>query len=262
MQALYDSIGVGYDGTRRADPSLAARIRELLAVRPGARCLDLGCGTGNYTIALASTGLCMTGVDLSQVMLAEARGKSAAVSWHQADATALPFADGAFAGAVCTNALHHFPALAPVFREVHRVVRGGRLVLFTATPGLMLGHWLNAYFPRTMHRTMAAMPTFDDITDALRAAGFSTVTSEPFFVSPELQDLFLYSGKHRPTLYFDPAVRAGISCFVQYGAVEEVSRGCAALLDDLNAGRFAEVAAEYASGRGDYLFVVAETDGP
>jgi len=53
----YDLIGAGYDATRRADPSIAARLAFHLRCAPGECCLDLACGTGNYTTMLARSGL-------------------------------------------------------------------------------------------------------------------------------------------------------------------------------------------------------------
>ncbi len=256
--AVYDSIGLGYDATRRADPGIAAQLHALLQPRPAGRYLDLACGTGNYTRALADHGLNMTGVDLSRRMLGEAAGKAAHVRWHLGDATALPFRDGVFDGVVCTNAIHHFPALGPAFREAYRVMDAGRLVLFTSTPEQMRDYWLNAYFPVAMRRGAAVMSTGEMILAALTDAGFTRIAREPYVVSPELQDLFLYCGKQRPVLYFDPTVRAGISLFAQFGLPAEVERGCTALLDDLHTGRFADVAAEFTSGMGDYMFIVAE----
>ena len=63
---LYDQIGVGYDTTRRADPSIVNRLLALLDVPAGSRCLDVACGTGNYTAALGGAGLQMTGLDVSR----------------------------------------------------------------------------------------------------------------------------------------------------------------------------------------------------
>ncbi len=45
----------------------------------------------------------------------------------------------------------------------------------------------------------------------------------------ELQDPFLYSGKDRPELYFDSAIRADISSFVQWARAAELLRCCAPL---------------------------------
>ena len=63
MSALYDQIGDGYDTTRRADPAIVRRLAAYLALAPGRRYLDVGCGTGNYTAALAALGGVWHGVD-------------------------------------------------------------------------------------------------------------------------------------------------------------------------------------------------------
>ena len=93
---LYDRIGVGYDTTRRADPGLVRCLLDALAVPAGSRCLDVACGTGNYTTALAEAGLQMVGVDVSRRMLVSARARTGAVCWVHGDAATLPFADRAF----------------------------------------------------------------------------------------------------------------------------------------------------------------------
>jgi hypothetical protein len=44
-------------------------------------------------------------------------------------------------------------------------------------------------------------------------AGFKNIIQETFFVTNDLQYLFLQSGKYRPEIYFDKNVRDGISSF-------------------------------------------------
>ena len=56
-QPCYDRIGIGYDVTRRADPYLTRRLLGLLEPRSGGLYLDVACGSGNYTAALAAEGL-------------------------------------------------------------------------------------------------------------------------------------------------------------------------------------------------------------
>lgn len=257
---LYDRIGRGYDGTRRADPYLAARLAELLDTRPGDACLDLACGTGNYTLALAQRGGRWTGVDQSATMLVRARQKGGAARWVAADAAALPFAGGAFDRALCTLALHHFPALPPVFAELHRVLRNGRLVVFTTFPGQTERYWLREYFPEAIRRSVRQLPGEDAVLGGLREAGFGRIAVEPYHVRPDLEDLFLYAGKHRPELYLDPAVRAGISTFAALADAAEVRDGCARLEADIRSGRIVEVIAASDHPEGDYAFVVAEKD--
>jgi ubiquinone/menaquinone biosynthesis C-methylase UbiE len=259
---LYNRIGVGYDTTRRADPGIIQQLVELLGAPVGARCLDVACGTGNYTIALAAAGLDMYGIDVSSTMLASARTKPGAVRhairWGAADATAIPFADGAFDAAVCTMALHHFHQPEAVFREMARVLdEDARLVFLTAAREQMRRYWLNEYFPNAMEISTVQMPPLDQSIIALLGAGFGQVTAVPFFVTPELQDLFLYAGKYRPELYLDPGVRAGISTFANLADPFEIEQGCARLAADLESGRFAAVLRASEHGVGDYLFLVA-----
>lgn len=261
MPALYDQIGHGYDTTRRADPFLAARIVDALRGTKGRPCLDVACGSGNYTRALAGHGITIHGTDQSRTMIAsaaeKAAGRDSRVTWSVADATALPFATGAFGGAVCTLALHHFPALTPVFAEVRRTLAGGCFVVFTATREQMAGYWLREYFPVALERSAQVMPAEEEILQPLRAAGFGQVRLEPYDVKPDLQDLFLYSGKHRPRMYLDPSVRANMSTFAALADPGEVAVGCARLAADLSSGRINEVIEAHPSRGGDYLFVVA-----
>lgn len=262
MRALYDRIGEGYDRTRRADPRIVARLRALLEPRAGGRYLDLACGTGSATRALAAEGGAWTGVDVSQRMLRRARARRAGVAWVQASAGSLPFRGDAFDGAICTLAVHHFQDRQEVFREVRRVLRSGPIVLFVCEVGRTRRFWLREYFPRMFQRIAAKEPTEAEMLDALRSAGFTDLRTEPWWVPDDLVDHFLYCGKRRPELYLDPAIRAGISSFAQLADPAEVDEGLARLRADLASGRFEEVAAAHPTPDGDYLFVRAEAAGP
>jgi ubiquinone/menaquinone biosynthesis C-methylase UbiE len=261
-RSLYDAIGAGYDATRKADPEIARRLRHLLQVRDGSEVLDVACGTGNYTTALRASGLRMCGVDVSPVMLEAARRKSDETEWILADAADLPIPDVRFAGAVCVLGIHHFPDLSSCFREMCRVLRpGSRLVLFTASPEQMMRYWLNHYFPEMMRRSIAGMPGIAAVREALTESGFRFLGAETFLVQPDLQDLFLYSGKHRPELYFDLCVRKGISSFAAPDLAFETEEGLRRLEADLRDGAFSQVFLDFVSEWGDYLFVVAEKGG-
>jgi len=264
MTAVYNKIGAGYDRQRHADPGIAEILaRGLRAPRSGPY-LDLACGSGNYTIVLAQKGYALTGLDVSSRMLAAARDKSNAAGWVLGGVEQLPFADHAFEGALCTLAIHHFDDLATAFRECYRVLRpGAPFVLFTGEAGQMQHYWLNAYFPVTMARSIAEMPTRTMIESGLRGAGFGDLFFTPYFVAPDLQDHFLYSGKHDPGFYLDKGARAAISTFAKHGDLVEIRQGLARLEADITAGRFAQVRQMYQSDQtdqtdlGDYLFVSA-----
>jgi len=255
---LYDEIGSGYDATRRADPRIVERLFHHLRPVPGAAYVDVGCGTGNYTASLATRGGRWHGVELSWRMLEVARGKRAPVAWCKGDARSLPFQSGAFSGALCTLAIHHFDQLTCVFREVRRVLKEGRFVIFTATPEQMRGYWLNRYFFRAMEESIRRMPSLDLIRDTLDESGLRLCDTEPYEVDPHLQDCFLYSGKHRPEMYLSERVRRGMSTFASVADPEEIRTGCAQLDSDIKSGRIKSVIREYEHAGGDYLFVIVE----
>ena len=254
---LYDNIGANYDATRRADPYLTERLARHVGLESGQQYLDLACGTGNYTVELAARGGNWYGLDISSGMLGKARFKGGGIHLLRGEAAALPFRDGSFDGIVCTMALHHLPRLAPVFCEAHRVLQHGRLVIFTSTCEQLANYWLNEYFPIAMERSTNQMPPTDSVMGALTEADFALTHIENYYVRPDLQDLFLYAGKHRPELYLSPTIRQGISTFSSLADRVELEEGCARLQRDIESGFIKQVAEKYRNHGGDYVFIVA-----
>ena len=114
--------------------------RRVVASRP-ARVLETAAGTGIVTRKLRDAlpdGAQLTATDFNPPMLDIARTKfrpGEQVSFQQADATALPFADASFDAIVCQFGVMFFPDKAKSFAEAYRVLaRGGRYVLSVWTP--------------------------------------------------------------------------------------------------------------------------------
>jgi SAM-dependent methyltransferase len=108
---------------------LAARVSLLHA----SRILEIAAGTGVVTRELAAkTTASIVATDLNQAMLdeAEAVGAPRPVEWRQADASALPFADGEFDAVVCQFGVMFFPDKPRAFSEARRVLRPGGVFLF------------------------------------------------------------------------------------------------------------------------------------
>lgn len=254
----YDTIGMGYDTTRRADPRIAAALVRLLDPKPGGFYLDVACGTGNYTRAVKALGVDIAGIDQSETMLVAAREKAPEIAWHRGHVVAQPFGASCFAGAICTLAIHHFSDHAAAFREVARVVEtGGRFVVLTSTPEQMRSYWLCHYFPEALRRSADQMVSVSDMAELLDRAGLAIEVIEPWSIPKDPIDLFLYSGKHDPRLYLDPSVRRGISTFANLADPAEVSAGVAKLDADIASGAIAGVMSRYENDAGDYVFVAA-----
>jgi len=258
MADLYNTIGVNYNETRRADPFLTERFLHFLQPGPGKSYLDIGCGTGNYTIALAQQGVDITGIDPSDEMLNVARSRESKMKWLKGYAEEIPAADGAYDGVMAMLTIHHWRNIRKAIQEIYRVTSPrGVIVLFTAVPPQMKSYWLNRYFPQMMQSSYAQMPGFYDIASALANAGFNLDTGEKYFVKPDLQDHFLYAGKYNPAIYFDEEIRKGISSFATLANVAEVEQGLAQLKADMESGEFENIRDESENRSGDYLFIVA-----
>ncbi len=106
---------------------LAAPLVDLLGPRPGERVLDLGCGDGRLSAAIAARGARVVGIDRSPAMVAAARERG--IEAHELDAAALPFVETF--DAVFSNAALHWmgPVMEAVLAGVFRALRpGGRFV--------------------------------------------------------------------------------------------------------------------------------------
>ncbi|MEN9900134.1 MAG: hypothetical protein RLZZ152_1178, partial [Pseudomonadota bacterium] len=158
MEKLYDSIGSTYTFTRQADTEITQEISRLVCNEKGSRFLDVACGTGNYTSAIATLGGEWYGIDISEVMLKQAFDKNANIKWTLGDVASLPYSDEYFNGAVCSLAIHHFTDLTSAFKEVYRVIDKGNFIIFTAFPDQMQSYWLCNYFPEMMRRSIHNMP--------------------------------------------------------------------------------------------------------
>jgi demethylmenaquinone methyltransferase/2-methoxy-6-polyprenyl-1,4-benzoquinol methylase len=140
--AFFDGIADKWDGWDDLD-ALAEKLAAGLAgfgVRPDEHILDVGCGTGNLTLALLkilSQPGRVTAVDISPAMIRTARGKIAdsRAQFHVAGAGRLPFEDAVFDRVICFSVWPHLDDHAATVRELRRVLKtGGRLHVWHLIP--------------------------------------------------------------------------------------------------------------------------------
>ena len=258
MTAKYDRVGVGYDEYRRVDPRLLSKIVQYLGLPNPAEgaVLDVGCGTGNYTIALAEQGYQMVGCDPSLRMIRAARDKSDQIDWLHDDAESIrPPSGSEFERVLATLTIHHWNDRVAAFKNLRQVLNSdGELLIFTSTPEQMRNYWLNEYFPRMMEASIEQMPSLSQIRSECEGT-FEVSFVEPYAIPEDHQDCFLYCGKTRPELYLNPDIRRGISSFSDLAFANELEVGLSRLADDMESGQINDVMVRYFTDQGDYLFV-------
>ncbi len=111
---------------------LAGPFIDFMGVRDGDTVLDVGCGTGSLTLAVAARAnvAAATGIDLSEAYTAFARGRTddGRIAFDTGDAGALPYADGAFDRVAAMLVLNLVPDAAAAAAEMVRVARPGATV--------------------------------------------------------------------------------------------------------------------------------------
>ena len=119
--ARYDGVAEWYRVFRPSMPPDELDVLERLLGRGQGRCLDVGCGTGLATEAVAELGWSAVGVDLSEDMLETARGRGLEVV--HGSATELPFDDATFDAAVSSQTHIDIDDFAAAMSETARVLR-------------------------------------------------------------------------------------------------------------------------------------------
>jgi SAM-dependent methyltransferase len=107
-------------------------IEDMLQVKPPAKLLDVPCGGGRHSVALAARGYQMTGVDIAPEFLDAARSHQAEVAWEQRDMRDLPWPrqfDGAFCFGNCFGYLDDDGNFAFLKAVANALKPGGRFVL-------------------------------------------------------------------------------------------------------------------------------------
>jgi SAM-dependent methyltransferase len=228
-QVDYNAVSDIYDVSRAACAETVAKLVEILRVDNRSHLLDLGCGTGNYAGEIHQHAGKMTGIDISEGMLHQARAKFPEINFIHGDVTRLPFSSSSFDGAYAVQVLHHIKDKELFFREVHRVLKSGaRFAIDSCSHRQMRTFWFYHYFPKGLEVDLARIPDADEIVLLLGKAGFLNAGIETYYAN-------LIVDYERPERYLEKDYRDGQSTFC-FLTNKEIESGCDKLRADIESG--------------------------
>jgi cyclopropane fatty-acyl-phospholipid synthase-like methyltransferase len=152
-----------------ADMEQVDLLLDALALRPGDRVLELGCGSGGSAAYMAErTGAHVTGIDFAPAAIAlarqRARGSEARLAFEVADMAALPFAPAAFDAIVSIDTLY-FTDLRWTIGTLKRLLApGGQM-------GILYTHGADPVVPIAVFPRETLPPDRTPLADALRSHG-------------------------------------------------------------------------------------------
>jgi SAM-dependent methyltransferase len=175
----------------RYSTRLAAPFADFAGVRDGMRVVDVGCGPGALTRVLVERlgADAVAAVDPSESFVASARERHPGVEVRQAPAEALPFADGAFDGALAQLVVHFMADPVAGLREMSRVTRPGGVVaactwdIANASPLTPFWRAVRELEPRAEGEEARPGTREGDLEALFGEAGLADVEEEPLTLS-------------------------------------------------------------------------------
>jgi len=179
-------IALNYDRGRDHGPALLDLWMGVVSSyqddQPVETILDLGCGTGRFSEALAKHFQAkVIGLDPSKKMLEQARKKQvdSRVRYEHGRAEAIPLPDGSVDLVFMSMSFHHFEDPAQASRECRRVLRKqGCVFLRGGSRDRISAYACVDFFPASRAIMEKCLPSADDMCEVFEAAGFETIGAQ------------------------------------------------------------------------------------
>jgi ubiquinone/menaquinone biosynthesis C-methylase UbiE len=193
--------------------------------RPDSRLLEVGCGTGNYSLALVEhSGAAVIGIDPSLPMLERARQRAGWADFRQGCAERLGLADETIELVFSVDVIHHVVDRAAYFAEAYRVLRPGGLLCTVTDSERMIYRRrpLSSHFPATVPHELRRYPPIPRLHHEMSEAGFVELIEQSVELHYPLTDAQAYRERAYSSLHLiDEA---------------DFQRGLARLEEELKAG--------------------------
>src|SRR6266536_1890492 len=173
MNAYYQTIASEYARQRRVHPEVLRCLISTGKLGSASSLLEVGCGTGNYLVALDEViGCDCWGVDPSEAMLVEARKRSTKAKLFCVRAEHMGLPADQFDRVFAVDVVHHIVDRSRAFRECRRALRaGGRVCLVTESPSMIHRREPHAtYFPEAVPIELARSPSLLTLSTEMHEA--------------------------------------------------------------------------------------------
>jgi len=215
MSMDYDPMAEDYAQHRRTHPGVFMSLLKAAPRDPSASILEVGCGTGNYIIAMQEAlGCACTGIDPSREMLARASKRNSQIHISVGRAERLDFPEAAFNLVFSVDVIHHVEDRTAYYREAFRVLKpGGRICTVTDSEDIIRARQPQSYyFPECVEPEVKRYPRIEDLRQMMAAAGFQSIYETRVEHRTTIQDIQPYRDKAFSSLYLMPqeAFEAGL----------------------------------------------------
>jgi SAM-dependent methyltransferase len=200
----YDKQATEYAQHRRVHPEVLKNILTDGGIHGASNVLEVGCGTGNYSVALeTAVGCSCWGIDPSEQMLSKAKRRSQTIQFQLGKAESLDFPADLFHLVFLVDVIHHVDDRSAYFGEAYRVLkRGGNVCTVTDSEAIIRRRQpLATHFPETVEIELKRYPRLGELRVLMESVGFDAIHETTVEFAYSLDDIQVYQDKAFSSLH-------------------------------------------------------------
>lgn len=228
----YDQIASEYAKHRQVHPEVLKNLLSLSNIESSSKVLEVGCGTGNYIVAIEeSVGCSCWGLDPSEKMLSKAKDRSGKINFNIGRAEKPGFSNNFFDLVFSVDVIHHIKDRIDYFKEAYRVLKqGGKICTVTDSEWIIRNRKpLSVYFPEAVEPELKRYPPISELRKIMLEVGFKEISENRVEFHYQLNNIQAYKDKAFSSLYLisEEEFKRGIERMekdLQKGPIQAVPR--------------------------------------
>jgi len=211
----FTKIAQDYDKGRSGEDVMfwAGETKELCCLDEESIILDMGCGTGVYTVGLVDyTSATTCGLDPSVGMLSQAKEKTRFIHWFNAVGERLPIRSGVFDCIFSSQVWHHITEKQYTANEFGRTLNiDGTVVIRTISHEQLRRKVVFEFFPEIMENQLGIYPSNEEFSRYFSEAGFTSINFQAYeLVRYQEASLFIEVAQKKLWSMFRPISQEGL----------------------------------------------------